>query len=259
MKIASWNVNSIRSRLERVIPWLAHQAPDVLCLQETKVQDDVFPAEPFADAGYHVVVHGQKTYNGVAIVARDAITDVARGFDDGDDDGGARFIAATVRGVRVMSAYIPNGKDIDHEHYRFKLGWLERLRAYVDARSAPTDPLVLAGDFNVTADDRDVHDPDAWRGRNLCSEPERERLAALGAWGMLDSLREMTADAGLYSWWDYRRLGFPKNRGLRIDYVFISRGLRPRLVAAGIDRAARKGPKPSDHAPVWVQLAGGGA
>jgi len=255
MKIATWNVNSVRSRLHRVIPWLAEHTPDVLCMQETKVEDDKFPREEFEQAGYRLATHGQKTYNGVALVARAEISDVARGFEDGDDDGGARFIAGTVGGVRVMSAYIPNGKHVEHDAYQFKLGWLERMRAYLDRHHTPADALALCGDFNVTFDDRDVHDPAAWVDQNLCSEPERERLRALMDWGLSDPLRALHEQPGLYSWWDYRRLGFPKNRGLRIDYTFVSSGLQERATAAFIDRDARKGTKPSDHAPVIVELA----
>ena len=255
MKLASWNVNSIRSRMERVLPWLEEHAPDALCLQETKVEDDKFPRDELEAAGYQLAVFGQKTYNGVAIAARSEITDVARGFEDGDDDGGARFIAGTVMGVRVMSAYIPNGKHVEHDDYQFKLGWLERLRAYLAARHSPDDALVLCGDFNVTTDDRDVHDPAAWEGENLCSEPERERLRGLLEWGLIDPLRLLHDEPGIYSWWDYRMLGFPKNRGLRIDYTFVSRGLRERVGAAYVDRNARKGTKPSDHAPVIVELS----
>ncbi len=256
MKIATWNVNSIRSRLERVVPWLEEQRPDVLCLQETKVQDDKFPAEALEAAGYRIAFHGQKTYNGVAICARDApVEDPRPGFADGGDDSQARFVAGTVRGVRIMSAYIPNGKTVGHEDYRFKLEWLGRLRRYLDAHADPTQPIVLCGDFNVTRDDRDVYDPVAWEGENLCSEPERTALGAVLDWGLVDAFRELHPEPGFYSWWDYRMLGFPKNRGLRIDYHFVSAPVRERLVAASIDRDARKGTKPSDHAPVVIELS----
>ncbi len=172
MKIATWNVNSIRSRLHRVIPWLEEHQPDVLCMQETKVEDEKFPTEELEAAGYTIAFHGQKTYNGVAICARDvAVEDLLPGFGDGGDDSQARFLAGTVSGVRIMTAYIPNGKTVGHEDYRFKLEWLGRLRRYLDAHADPTQQIVLCGDFNVTRDDRDVHDPVAWEGENLCSEP----------------------------------------------------------------------------------------
>jgi len=255
MKIATWNVNSIRSRLHRVVPWLEEHQPDVLCMQETKVQDDKFPTAEIEAAGYEIAFHGQKTYNGVAICSRyGAVEDPAPGFGDGGDDSQARFIAGTVSGVRIMSAYIPNGKTVGHEDYRFKLEWLGRLRRYLDANADPTQQVVVCGDFNVTRDDRDVHDPQAWEGENLCSEPERTALRAVLDWGLVDAFRELHPEPGLYSWWDYRMLGFPKNRGLRIDYLFVSAPVRERLVRSSIDRNARKGMKPSDHAPVVIEL-----
>ena len=254
MKIATWNVNSIRTRLERVIPWLEQHAPDVLLMQETKVEDEKFPVADLEAAGYRVAFHGQKTYNGVAICAREPIADVRLGFGDGGDDSQARFIAGTVRGVRVMSAYVPNGKAVGHDDYQFKLAWLGRLRRYLDANAASTDELVLAGDFNVARDDRDVHDPAAWEGENLASEPERRAVDNVLAWGLCDAFRELQPEPGFYSWWDYRMLGFAKNRGLRIDYAFITPPVRERLVHASIDRNARKGNKPSDHAPVIIEL-----
>ncbi len=256
MKIATWNVNSIRVRTERVIPWLDQHAPDVLLMQETKVEDDKFPHEEFQRAGYQVATHGQRTYNGVAIATRGLdLTEVERGFGDGVEDEQARFIAGTVRGVRVMSAYIPNGKSVEHEDYQFKLQWLKRLRGYLERTTDPNSPVALGGDFNVAMDDRDVHDPVAWHGENLCSEPERTALCDVLGWGLVDAFRERVEDAGFFSWWDYRMLGFPKNRGLRIDYVFVTKPLQTRLRDAFIDREARKGKKPSDHAPVVIEVA----
>ncbi len=256
MKIATWNVNSIRARAERVIPWLEQHAPDVLLMQETKVEDDKFPHGEFERVGYRVAVHGQRTYNGVAIATRGHdVTEVERGFGDDVEDDQARFIAGTVCGVRLMSAYVPNGKSVEHEDYQFKLQWLRRLRGYLDRTTDAGTSVALGGDFNVAMDDRDVHDPVAWEGENLCSEPERTALRGVLDWGLADAFRELVQDAGFFSWWDYRMLAFPKNRGLRIDYVFVTESLRARLLDAFIDRDARKGKKPSDHAPVVIEVA----
>jgi exodeoxyribonuclease-3 len=249
MKIASWNVNSIRMRLERVVAWLGQHAPDVLCMQETKVEDDKFPVDAFESAGYRVAFAGQKSYSGVAIAAREPIAGVARGWADD-----ARVIAGTVRGVRIASVYVPNGKHVEHEDFAAKLAWLGRLRRWLDDTAQPAQPFALCGDFNVARDDRDVHDPAAWEGQNMCSAPERAALENVLAWGLRDAFRELHPEPGFYSWWDYRMLGFPKNRGLRIDYAFVTQPLRERLVAASIDRNARKGSKPSDHAPVVIEL-----
>jgi len=255
MKIATWNVNSIRARLDRVLNWLDEHQPDVLVMQETKVEDKDFPLGEFEDAGYEAAIHGQKTYNGVAILARDPISDVVRGFGDGGDDSQARCIAATVNDVRVVSVYVPNGKNIDHDDYGFKLEWLRRLRAYFDANFEPGAPIYLGGDFNVAPDERDVYDPKALEGRILCSDAEREALANLIAFGFEDAFRALNPDGGYYSWWDYRMLGFPKNRGLRIDMAYLTAPLMERCRESSIDRNARKGKGPSDHAPVLVTLS----
>jgi exodeoxyribonuclease-3 len=256
MKIATWNVNSIRARLDRVAAWLDQHRPDVLCMQETKVEDEEFPEEPFQLAGYRLAIHGQRTYNGVAIAARSALGDIVRGIDDGGTfDAEARAITATVAGIRVISAYVPNGKAVGDDKYRFKLAWLARLRRYLDDRCDPSQPLVLCGDFNIAPDDRDVHDPVAWQGKNLCSQPERDALAALRAWGLRDAFRELHPEPGFFSWWDYRMLGFQKNRGLRIDYHLVSDPVMTRVCGVAIDREARKGKQPSDHAPVVMTLS----
>jgi exodeoxyribonuclease-3 len=255
MKVATWNINSIRARRDRLLGWLDEHKPDVLCLQETKVTDELFPMEDLREHGYHAVFHGQKTYNGVAILSREPGGDAHRGFGDGQPDDEARLIAATCGGVRVISVYVPNGKDVGTDKYRYKLDWMKRLRAYLDEHARPDQPLVLAGDFNVAPDDRDVYDPSRFQGHLLCSDAERAALSRIVDWGLTDSFRLHHEDPGLYSWWDYRQLAFPKNRGLRIDMLYISAPLTERCTAAMIDRQARKGKGPSDHAPVIMELA----
>ncbi|MBT8492660.1 MAG: exodeoxyribonuclease III [Deltaproteobacteria bacterium] len=254
MKIATWNVNSIRARFDRLLAWLERQQPDAVCLQETKVIDDDFPAAELEAAGYQAAFHGQKSYNGVALLARTAIEDVVNGFADGADENDARVIAGTISGVRVVSVYVPNGKDVGTDAYQYKLEWFERLRRYFDAREDPKGKVVLAGDFNVAPDDRDVYDPERLSGSILCSEPERIKLRNVVEWGFTDSFRKHHQDDGLFSWWDYRRLGFPKNRGLRIDHVYLTQSLEQVCSGSFIDRDERKGKGPSDHAPVFAEL-----
>lgn len=255
MKIASWNVNSVRARLGRVLGWLEANRPDVLCLQETKCTDDMFPAEPLRDAGYEPVFFGQKSYNGVAVLARSSVTVEARGFADGEDDLGARFLMVELEGVLVASVYVPNGRAVGTEYFAQKLAWLRRLRAFLEARTTPEQPLLLCGDFNVTPDDRDVWDPEALEGTILCHPDERAALAELEEWGLSDTFRLHEPEPGHFSWWDYRQLGFPKNRGLRIDLILATEPLTRRCVAVGIDREARKGKGASDHVPVWAELS----
>ena len=255
MKIATWNVNSIRARKERLLAWLERHQPDALCLQETKVVDDDFPIEDIEAAGYQAAFYGQKSYNGVAILARDEIADVVCGFDDDDpEDDARRVIAGTVNGVRVVSVYVPNGKDVGTDAYQYKLDWLARLRRYFDARCKTDEKVALCGDFNVAPDDRDVYDPERLTGSILCSEPERIRLRELVEWGFEDAYRQHHEEGGLYSWWDYRRLGFPKNRGLRIDHIYVSGSMAKVCTDSVIDREERKGKQPSDHAPVWADF-----
>lgn len=255
MKIATWNCNSIRARQARLLAWLASAQPDVLCLQELKCVDSDFPADALREAGYHSACYGQKTYNGVAILAKQEITDVTRGLMDEIDDQQARIIAGTVNGVRVVSVYAPNGQAVDSPAYQYKLGWYQRLRRYLDSRHRPEDRLVLCGDWNVAPEPIDVHDPVLWEGQTLFSKPEREALQNLCAFGLVDTFRKHHPEAGRYSWWDYRQLAFPKNKGLRIDHVFATPAMAEKCVAAEIDREARKGAQPSDHAPVWAEFA----
>jgi exodeoxyribonuclease-3 len=250
VKLVTWNVNSIRQRQERLLALLARHAPDVVCLQETKVTDADFPAEAVRGAGYHFAHSGQKTYNGVAILARDPLADVAIGLRDGRNDDQARLLAATACGVRVICAYAPNGQAVGSDKYAFKLDWFERLRALLERECAPSQPLALLGDFNVAPADADVHDPEAWRGQVLCSEPERAALRRVCDWGLVDAFRTRYPDKVAFTWWDYRMLGFPKNHGLRIDHLLLTEPLAARLEDVVIDREERKGKGASDHAPV---------
>ena len=258
MKIVTWNVNSIRARLEKVLEWTAANAPDALCLQETKVVDDDFPRDAFADLGYGVLTYGQPTYNGVAILHRGEASDVRRGFDDGaEEDPQARILRATVAGVRLVDVYVPNGESVGSDKYEYKLAWLARLRAMLAAQEDLAGPLVLLGDFNVAPEDRDVHDPDAWRGQVLFSDPERDALRALFALGLEDVLRRHHQDEGIYSWWDYRRLAFQKREGLRIDLVLATPPVAARSQDCVVDKDARRGKGTSDHAPVVLTCAAG--
>jgi len=254
VKIASWNVNSVRARRERLFRWLATQAPDVVCLQELKTTEADFPFDDLRAAGYHAVIHGQKTYNGVAILSRVEATDVERGFGDGGDDTQSRLIAARVAGVRVASVYVPNGQEVGSEKWRYKLAWLGCLRSWLDARCTPGEPLVLCGDFNVAPEARDVYDPAAWESTVLFHPDARSALERVRSWGFTDTLRIHHQEAGLYSWWDYRMLAFPKDNGLRIDHIFASEPMARRCTAASIDRQERKGQLPSDHAPVLSEF-----
>lgn len=250
LTIATWNINSIRARLDRFTAWLGERKPDVVCLQETKVEDKDFPFLTFEMAGYKAVHHGQKTYNGVAILSRTPLHDVSAGFADGEADEQCRVIAATVKGIRVISAYFPNGESLESPKYAYKLRWMERMRAYLDRHYDASRPLALCGDYNVAPEPRDVHAPDLWARSTLYHEQVREGLRRIAAFGLQDAYRLNVQDEGKFSWWDYRMLAFPKNHGLRIDHIFVTAPLAARCTAAVIDREARKGKLPSDHAPV---------
>lgn len=254
MKLATWNINSIRARTDRLVKWLAAEEPDILCLQETKVEDTGFPVDALKGAGYEVAFHGQRSYNGVAIAAKQPITDVTRGFGDNEADDDARLISAKVGDLRVISIYVPNGQDLDSDKFPYKLAWYKRLRAYLDRTAKLDDQLVVCGDTNVTADDRDVWSPDAWRGKIHCSEPERAAFAEVVGFGLVDLFRKHNPDGGVYSWWDYRGVSFFKNQGLRIDHILATPSVAARSTACVIDRNARKGQDASDHAPVIATL-----
>ena len=254
MKIAAWNLNSVRARLDRLVDWLKSAQPDVVCLQELKCTDAEFPMEAVREAGYHAAVHGQKTYNGVAILAKTEPTDVVKGLSDGVDDTHARLIAATVNGVRVVSAYAPNGQSVDSEAYIYKLEWYARLRRYLDTRHKPKEPMALCGDWNVAPEPIDVHDPALWEGQTLFTLRERAALKTLCEFGLTDSFRALHPDVQKFSWWDYRMLGFQKNKGVRIDHILVTAPLAKKLEKVDVDREERKGKQPSDHAPVWADF-----
>lgn len=254
MKLATWNINSIRARTERLLTWIGNERPDVLCLQETKVEDSGFPIDALRARGYEVAMHGQRSYNGVAIAARAPLTDVVRGFGDGEPDDEARLIAATVGNLRVVCVYVPNGQDLDSDKFPYKLAWYKRLRRFLDRTATPEQDLVVCGDMNVTLDDRDVCDPVKWAGHIHCSSDERAALGELLAFPLVDVFRVHNPDGGVYSWWDYRGVAFFKNQGLRIDYIFATKPVAERVTACTIDRTARKGQDASDHAPVIATI-----
>jgi exodeoxyribonuclease-3 len=253
VKLATWNVNSIRARLEHLTGWLNANEPDVLALQEIKTEADKFPLADIEALGYRAVIDGQKTYNGVALLSREDGTDVTRGINDYTDDQ-RRVIAATYGEIRVINVYVPNGQAVGSDKYRYKLDWLDALVAHVGRELARYPQLAIVGDFNIAPEDRDVHDPAAWHEQVLCSSAERERLRALLDLGLVDSFRQFDQPDKSYSWWDYRELGFRRNRGLRIDLILVSTALAGRCSACVIDKAPRKLEKPSDHAPVVALL-----
>jgi exodeoxyribonuclease-3 len=254
MKIASWNVNSLNVRLPHLLEWLKIGQPDVLVLQETKLEDHKFPQAEIEAAGYQVQFDGQKTYNGVAILSKTAMTDIQRGIP-GFDDPQKRAIAATIDGVRVIGLYVVNGHSVGSEKYDYKLRWLNAVTDWVQRELTQHPHLVVLGDFNIAPDDRDVHDPAVWNDDSiLTSTAERAALHKLLALGLHDSFRLHSDEAGVFSWWDYRIAGFRRNLGLRIDLVLISETLKSRASASGIEREPRTWERPSDHAPVWVEI-----
>ena len=254
MRLATWNVNSLKVRLPQLLEWLATKQPDVVCLQETKLEDANFPQAEIEAAGYQVAFSGQKTYNGVALLARGELADVVSGNPHYTDPQ-KRLIAATVGDVRVICAYVPNGQAVGSDKYDYKLAWLAALEIWLTEQLAAHPQLALAGDFNIAPDDRDVHDPAAWAGQILCSDAERSAFQRLQALGLHDSFRLFEQPEKTFSWWDYRMLGFRRNQGLRIDHILLSAPLRARCTASGIDREMRKRERPSDHAPAIVDLA----
>ena len=252
MKLVTWNVNSVRVRLPRLMAMLDRHRPEIVCLQELKCVDEQFPRAPLIEIGYQLETFGQKTYNGVAILARGPIENVVRGMQDGDPDTAARMIAGTVRGVRVVNVYVPNGQEVGSEKFIYKLRWLERLETWLRGWAAPMDSLVMCGDFNVAPEDRDVGFPDKWRGQVLFHPDEHARLGQICGFGLVDALRLHSQEAGLHTWWDYRGGAFHKGDGLRIDLVLVSQPMAERCESVEIDREERKGEGPSDHAPVVV-------
>ena len=254
MKIASWNVNSLNVRLPHLQQWLQEFAPDVVGLQETKLEDHKFPEDALLAAGYRSAFIGQKTYNGVAILARHSIEDVQLGIP-GFDDVQARAIAATVSGVRIVNLYVVNGQDIGTDKYAYKLRWLEAVHAWLADELQRHPRLVVLGDFNIAPDDRDVHDPLVWNNDHiLTSTAERDALRGLLGLGLHDAFRLHHDDAGIFSWWDYRQAAFRRNLGLRIDLTLVSDALKADAIDAGIDRTPRTWERASDHAPAWIAL-----
>ncbi|HTS15713.1 MAG TPA: exodeoxyribonuclease III [Candidatus Sulfotelmatobacter sp.] len=267
MRIATWNVNSLRARLDKVVGWLGTAQPDILLLQETKLADAAAPDMPFAMAGYQLAHHGEGRWNGVGIASRVGVEAVVTNFGDGplrpsvteapDDEPAAeaRMIAAMCGGIRVISLYAPNGRALDTPFYAAKLAWFERLLVWLRASASPDEPLVLAGDLNVAPTDLDVYDPAVYVGTTHTSGPERAAFQALLDWGLVDAYRLRHPEGGRFSWWDYRAGNFHKGLGMRIDHMLVTRPLADRVRAAEIDRDARKGPTPSDHAPMWIDIA----
>ena len=256
MKIASWNVNSLKVRLLHLRDWLASAQADVVALQETKTEDAKFPCEEIAALGYRCVFSGQKTYNGVALLAREEPRDIVTDIP-GLDDPQRRILVATVGDVRVANLYVVNGQEVGSEKYKYKLAWLAKVRAFLAAELQQHPRLVVLGDFNIAPDDRDVHDPAAWHEQILCSTPERAALKSILDLGLHDSFRLFENNGGHYSWWDYRQGAFRRNLGLRIDLILASEALRARCTASTIDRLPRTWERASDHTPVILELAGG--
>jgi exodeoxyribonuclease-3 len=253
MKLATWNVNSLNVRLPHVLKWLGENPVDVLCIQETKLTDDKFPFKEIEEAGYQVVFSGQKTYNGVAILSKLPMTEVVRNNPKYPDEQ-QRILAATIDGIRVVCAYVPNGQALDSDKYTYKLGWLQSFRDWLAEELARNEHLAVLGDYNIAPEDRDVHDPAAWEGMVHVSPRERAALQELLGIGLADSFRLFEQPEKSFSWWDYRMLGFQKNKGLRIDHVLLSASLVKRCSACIVDRAPRKWAQPSDHAPVIATL-----
>ncbi|HVP08718.1 MAG TPA: exodeoxyribonuclease III [Burkholderiales bacterium] len=254
MKIAAWNVNSLKVRLPQLLDWLAQARPDVVCLQELKLEDPKFPRAEIEAAGYHAAYSGQKTYNGVAILARGALSEVSAGLPGFADDH-KRVIAASVGGLRVVSVYCPNGQAVGSDKYAYKLRWFSALRDYLAAELPRQPELAVAGDFNVAPEDRDVHDPKAWEGQVLVSEAERAALREILGLGLRDAFRLFEQPEKSFSWWDYRMMAFRRNAGLRIDHILVTPALAARCRASSIDKAPRRLERPSDHAPVVAEFS----
>jgi exodeoxyribonuclease-3 len=256
VRIATWNVNSLKARMPKVEEWLDYASPDVLCLQETKLTDAAFPALSFAARGYEAAHSGQGRWNGVAILSRVGLDDVMAGFSHAAEDEvvESRLLSATCGGIRVSSVYVPNGRMVGSEHFADKLAWLDDLRRHIAETCDPNDPVVVCGDFNAAPDDRDVWDPRMANGGTHVTPEERNAIRALEDWGLTDAFRLQHQGDRLFSWWDYRAGDFHKHKGMRIDLVLVSRPLADRVAFALIDRQARKGKLPSDHAPLIVDL-----
>ncbi|MEB4593446.1 exodeoxyribonuclease III [Candidatus Thiothrix sp. Deng01] len=255
MKVATWNVNSLRVRLPHVLQWLAAAQPDIVAIQETKMVDGQFPSEEIAASGYQAVFSGQKTYNGVAILSKSVAADVVTDIPHLDDPQ-RRILAATVGGLRIVNLYVVNGSEVGSDKYAYKLDWLAKVTAWLQEQAAQYQKLIVLGDFNIAPEDRDVHDPAAWAGKILCSEPERTALSALQAIGLSDVFRQFEQPDKSFSWWDYRAGGFRRNLGLRIDLILASKVMADSCSSCIVDREPRTWEKPSDHAPVVAEFVG---
>jgi len=253
MKLGSWNVNSLKVRLPQVLSWLEQNKPGVLGLQETKLQDEQFPVDTIREAGYSCVYAGQRTYNGVAVLSRNAATDVVADLP-GLEDHQRRVLAVTIGDLRFVNLYVPNGQAVGSDKYAYKLDWLEKLHGFLTEELARHEKLVVVGDFNIAPEDRDVHDPNEWRDQVLCSEPERAALGRLLDLGLRDTFRQFDQDAASFSWWDYRMNNFRRNRGLRIDLILASPAMADLCRASEIDKGPRGWERPSDHAPVSAEF-----
>lgn len=254
MRLATWNVNSLKVRLPQVLAWLALHAPDALCLQETKTEDAKFPLAEIEAAGYHASFSGQKTYNGVAILTRQAAADAAHGIP-GFDDPQKRVTTATLDGVRIVCAYVPNGESLESDKYRYKLEWLAALTSWLRAEMTQHQSLVLLGDFNIAPADRDVHDPQAWAGKVLCSDAERSAFTGLTGLGLHDTFRLFEQPEKSFTWWDYRMQAFRRKMGLRIDHILASGAFAGTCKSCMVDIEPRRNERPSDHAPVIAEFA----
>ncbi|WOV91913.1 MAG: exodeoxyribonuclease III [Candidatus Zeuxoniibacter abyssi] len=260
MKIAAWNVNSVRARLPHILRWLAECAPEVLLLQETKSVDDTFPFTELAEAGYETAHYGQRAYNGVAVLSRLAMSEVEKGMPERADDPQARIIAATVtppagEAIRLISVYVPNGQSLDSDKYEYKLRWLEHLKNYLSVAQECWGRVAVCGDYNIAPADADIYDPEEWGEAVLASSPERAALSEILALGYKDAHRLFEQPEGVFSWWDYRAAAFRRNRGLRIDLILLSRLLAPACLSCAPDKTPRGWERPSDHAPVAAKLA----
>lgn len=253
IKLASWNVNSLKVRLDQVLTWLDHTQVDILALQETKVIDEQFPAQIFEDSGFYVGFSGQKTYNGVAILSKYPIESMVTDIPNLVDPQ-RRILAATIAGIRLINLYVPNGAAVGTDKYEYKLMWLEKVIAFIRQQLCVYPKLVVMGDFNIAPEDRDVHAPEEWKDSVLVSPKEREAFAQLISLGLTDSFRIFQQGTELYTWWDYRAAGFRRNRGLRIDHILLSKALKLDCQESQIDVEPRRHQRPSDHAPVWVSI-----